>query len=293
MATATDPTASGIVAEAYRKTAYTPLTSDLTTGTTVLLQEILNDIWLRSVSAGNTRLKSLETKAYFNSVAGQSYVAMGEDFDEEITVVLLDGSIRSTAQAGAAQSITLAASDAMSLTVALGRAIFLTGGTGAGQIRYITAINTTTKVVTVDSAWTVQPDATTTYLIVQNTMQLDQMNAAEFDTYMPIQAGKPTVFAKYGRQLNFEKPFDLSTYGIMVRYYANIHQIDLTEGPATLFTRILRNWRSVLTQGVTWKILESQNDNQQKDSMGKYEQLVGALVLKEIPFDGEFTGFVL
>ena len=42
----------------------------------------------------------------------------------------------------------------------------ITGGTGIGQIKRITAITGT--VLTVDSAWTVTPDATSTYEITGN-----------------------------------------------------------------------------------------------------------------------------
>lgn len=46
-----------------------------------------------------------------------------------------------------------------------GTRLQLTGGTGSGQIRSITASNATTRVLTV-SAWTTTPDATTTYSII-------------------------------------------------------------------------------------------------------------------------------
>ncbi|MBJ2150626.1 hypothetical protein [Paracoccus sp. IB05] len=42
----------------------------------------------------------------------------------------------------------------------VGKPITITGGTGEGQVRWITAYNGTTKVATVDSAWLVTPTAT-------------------------------------------------------------------------------------------------------------------------------------
>jgi hypothetical protein len=41
--------------------------------------------------------------------------------------------------------------------------VVLTGGTGAGQWRWITSVNPTTKLAEVGVAWGAQPDATTTY----------------------------------------------------------------------------------------------------------------------------------
>ena len=70
-----------------------------------------------------------------------------------------------TAQAGAASTITLAAAASAVNDYYNGIKVRLTGGTGSGQIRTITAYVGSTKVATVDSNWTVNPDATTTYAV--------------------------------------------------------------------------------------------------------------------------------
>lgn len=70
-----------------------------------------------------------------------------------------------TATAGGASTITIqTAIGADSLPV--GCKIKLTGGTGAKQSRVITGYVDSTKVVTVDRAWTTNPDATTVYTIL-------------------------------------------------------------------------------------------------------------------------------
>lgn len=75
-------------------------------------------------------------------------------------------SIRSnTAQAGASTSITLDASASAVTDFYKNDMIVLTGGTGAGQGRYCTAYNGTTKVATV-SAWATNPDVTSTFAII-------------------------------------------------------------------------------------------------------------------------------
>jgi len=43
--------------------------------------------------------------------------------------------------------------------------IYLTAGTGSGQLRKITSYNGSTRTVTVDSNWTTTPDATTSYIV--------------------------------------------------------------------------------------------------------------------------------
>jgi len=75
-------------------------------------------------------------------------------------------SIRSnTAQAGASTTITLDASASSVTDFYKNDLIVLTGGTGAGQGRYCTAYNGTTKVATV-SAWATNPDVTSTFAII-------------------------------------------------------------------------------------------------------------------------------
>lgn len=70
-----------------------------------------------------------------------------------------------TATAGAASTITIqTAIGADSLPV--GCTIKVTSGTGLGQARVITAYVNATKVVTVDRAWTTNPDATSVYSIL-------------------------------------------------------------------------------------------------------------------------------
>jgi hypothetical protein len=294
MATPTDPTLDTLCTEGWSKTGVVPSAAELTRAKTYFLQEIFNDIWNRSVLTGNTRLKTLQTQMTAISVKGTRHVDLAEDFDEEYAVAILDGSIRGTAQAGAASTITLASSSTITATRALGKYIFTTGGTGSNQLRQITNYSTTTKIATVDSAWSTNPDSTTTYLIVETVSACDEDNdLGEFDFYLNTAAGKPTWYKKYGRQLLFDRPFDLSTYGILTKYYKNLNQVDLTEGASTLITRILRNWRAVLTQGVYWKTCQTNNDSQEKDAKAEYERLVNALLVKEIPYGGELVGLTL
>lgn len=288
-----DPTLNSICTEGWYKTGIFPSSAEIGRAKTEFLQEIFNDIWMRTVKTGNTRLKTLQATSYFNTVAGQNYIDYAEDMDEELTLTLLNGAIRGTAQAGAPLSITLAADDPMSALRAIGRPVFLTGGIGAGQLRMITSFDSVTKVAGVDRAWAISPDVTTTYLIVENTLRLDEENQEEFEEWIPQQAGTPAYFSKYGQQFIFEKPFDKSTYGIQLRYFKHLMQVDMVEGPGTMISRILRNWQTVLKEGIAWKVMQAQNDQQQIATMQKYEQMVGFLLAKEIAYGGEFTGFTL
>ncbi len=73
--------------------------------------------------------------------------------------------VTGTAQAGAASTITLASGASASNNFYRGTVITTTGGTGSGQTRQIKSYVGSTKVATVTPAWSVTPDATTTYSI--------------------------------------------------------------------------------------------------------------------------------
>jgi hypothetical protein len=72
-----------------------------------------------------------------------------------------------TAQAGAAGTITLRSGAVAIDDYYNGAYVTITGGTGVGQTRKITAYaGSTTKVATVDSNWVTNPDNTSTYIIL-------------------------------------------------------------------------------------------------------------------------------
>ena len=71
-----------------------------------------------------------------------------------------------TAQAGASNSITLAAGESATNEIYDNNLIVIVGGTGAGQSRVIVEYNGTSKVATVDQVWVTTPDNTSEYEIL-------------------------------------------------------------------------------------------------------------------------------
>lgn len=76
-----------------------------------------------------------------------------------------------TAQAGASTTITLKSASSSTDDYFNGMYITITGGTGSGQIRIIEDYVGSTKVATVDRAWTTTPDNTSTYSITSWTTE--------------------------------------------------------------------------------------------------------------------------
>lgn len=71
-----------------------------------------------------------------------------------------------TAQAGASTTITLRAGASATDNLYTDQWVFLTGGTGVGQVRRISGYVGATKIATVDAAWQTNPDNTSTYEVL-------------------------------------------------------------------------------------------------------------------------------
>ena len=293
MAVPAEPTATTLTTEAWKAAGnLSPSSAELTRATDEWLQEIFNDIWLKSSVMGNTRLKTLQETLVDVSTTGIRTWDLAEDMDEELEIEVLDGSRYDTAQTAASTTITLVSTDAGTSANTLGRWVLITSGTGVDEIKQITAFDSSTKVATVESAWTATPTASSTYLIVDNQYQLYEINLTEMSTAIPA-AGRPTAFAKYNRQILFDKPWDRATYGIRMRYFMNLHEVNLTTGSTTRITRIYQNWQDVLKQGLLWKCLRSIDDSRYQAEQQVYERKVEHLIAKEIPYGGAFQGFTL
>ena len=96
------------------------------------------------------------------------------------------------ASAGSGTTITLATPSTTSTTSTttgayVGMTVRITGGTGVGQSRTIQAYNGTTNVATVSSAWTTNPNNTSTYAILE---------------YILTASSNPAVFSLHQRGAN-------------------------------------------------------------------------------------------
>lgn len=113
-------------------------------------------------------------------VAGAGgYAAIVDVSASKLLLVNRDAADESgTAQAGAATTITLASGESAVDDAYNGQLIEITGGTGSGQVRKISDYVGSTKVATVDTAWSTNPDATSTYEIFGQPLTVGAGNSA-------------------------------------------------------------------------------------------------------------------
>lgn len=246
MAIPSDPTLTEIVTEGLKRGGkVNPTAAQITDAKTHQIQEVKADIRLAQVQH-----PFLLTTAVTATTKGVSRYSWPTDADKIRSVTLLDGpdAWRGTAQSGGSNTITLAADFSEDADEVIGKFLAITGGTGSNQMDQVTAYNNSTKQATVESSWSTQPDGTSTYLLVNDHLQLwNEDKQFGWDLRrLPTDLGRPDAAAMFAQTLYLNFAPD-KIYVLWWDYYADIDRLNET-GP--LFVKLLREWRSLWIQGV-------------------------------------------
>jgi hypothetical protein len=242
------------------------------------LEEIKYDIWNRA-----KKLTYLQKTAGITTTKGISKYSLPTDFSSILSIAFLSGEVTGTAQAGSTSTTVKLAADDTSTDSIIGRKIAITGGTGVGQIRQAYAINTTTKVVSIDPAWDTTPDDTSTYMIITKEWGGTSRDLWRYDdTTTPTQLGKPYAYAIKGDSDDGEillYPNPDATYVLQVRYYCDLTELDLT---STSMSTIYKRWRKVFVQGIYARALQDLNNKAWPMAQRDYEREMALTVSREI-----------
>jgi len=152
------------------------------------------------------------------------------------SIMLLDHGI---AQAGAATSITLATTASATNDMYIGSVVYISSGTGLGQVRLITDYDGGTKVATVTDAWTTNPDVTSVYKVLPvGRVIVESLSAAAGDaiaadvwTYSPrtlTQAAAAVAAAVAGASISITRGDSLSVALTGLGSLAGYVSIDFT-----------------------------------------------------------------
>ena len=147
--------------------------TDLATGTVVNIPA--NDIISVLQKNGSSNCivtyvsnKELKEQVELENKTISACAFQGGDIDGMVPVVLDSNKtvITGTAGAGANTTITFTGKSATN-DVYNNMYVYITGGTGIGQVRKITDYVGASKIATVEEAWTVNPDNTSTYIVTE------------------------------------------------------------------------------------------------------------------------------
>lgn len=234
--------------------------------------EIKSDIWFDD--GGSHAL--LETDALMLLTEGTHIYDLPTDFDATKSFNVLDGDIRDTAQAGTSTTITLVSTDSSESAGRIGKEIVLISGTGSGQKRQITGFNSTTKVATVDSAWSTNPNSTTGYLLVTEYHPFKIVDAETFNRVTGrTERERPEFGMIWNNKLYIELVPD-KTYPMWYQYWVNIIQTDTADTNA-VHQDMLRTWRSLFTQGFHVKTLQNEDDDRYIPELTIYRDMISRI----------------
>ena len=271
MAIPADPSVTTIVTEGLKRGGrVAPSAAQITDATDHQLQEVKSDIM--RVAATHPALQVFATVA---TTKGEQRYAWPTDMNIPLSITLLDGpdTWRGTAQAGAASTITLASAFSEDPDTVIGHYIVLTGGTGSGQYREVRNYVNTTKVVTVNSAWTTNPDATSTYLVISLHRKLWPLDKVTDHTVLqaPFLLGSPYQAANFGQEYYLYPVPDKSTYGVLYEYFIDISKLDEV---GAVFVQLLREWRSLFIQGVAAYTMQRFDEDRAGPAYAMYNSIL-------------------
>ena len=293
MVAPTDPTKTTIVTEALKVLGYSnPSLALITRYSDYHLERVKAEIWNRVIRGGDTRLKTLQTTAVSIGIENQRRYSPPTDFSEEYSFSLLDYTHSGIATAGGSPNVTLAADEDATVANTEGNYLLMYSGTSKGQFRQAVDYNTTTKVAVVDLDWDSgeQPVSGDGYLIINKQYLIDEQTQGDLDDLTTTVPARPDLFSKFDNEFYLNKPLD-KIYGFRLRYYANLTQVDLTEGSDELITKIYRNWQHLFQQGLVWRGWNEKDDDRDTEAKGLFEMMLLNVLDKELPEGGSFEGF--
>ena len=254
MAVPTAPTKSTILTEAYKRCGIpSPTTAQLLRAEDEWLGEVLREI------ASEKRWHVMEETQVVIPTAYAGVFTIPSPLIRVSAIRFFDGGNKGTASAGAAATITVeSGTDAD-----LGHKIFLTGGTGSGQVSRV--ISRSGAVYTVSPAWSTTPSTDTTYMIA--TVEQD-LAGPHVNIPRSTGTGYPKEWEEFEGEVYIYPVPTLSTYALEVKGQADIELIDET---STRYTQILREWRPAIIQGLRARIQEDLDDSGQVLTEQKFE----------------------
>lgn len=271
------PTLAEIVAEGLNKGGESsPSTSLTTRATNVWIEEIKNDIWHLA-----KKPKLLQITAYGVLAKGQSKYANPTDFSSDLSLTILDGNVRGTAQSGTVTTITLESGDTSGQDI-IGKEIMILSGIAQGSWSQIVDFNSSTKVATVSPNFDTAPTSGDTYLIIDAEYPVRQAPVFQRDSIAryPVN-GIATEFYPIGDEDNGEFILNFSpdkVYGARLRYYANIMKID---SDSSHMSTIYQRWRSIFVWGIAFRQKDDNDDDGATTTESRYKEKLFELINRE------------
>ena len=282
MAAPSVPTATSLVTEGLRHARiFYPTPAQISTYQSEVMEQLKNQLWQELKQA-----KPLMTFSYMMLTPGQSRYSCPSDYSSDMTMVILTGLYTGAVSGGSSNTITVSTvpNGVYDLNQVLGEDLVITGGTAENSVSQITGLvnnNNNTMTLTVYPDFQAIPDATSTYMIVDNQWPVEQRHIADYDLFHRANgADRPRFFFPTGNETYDEFIFDVPPdnvfqYCARMRYTVNIMTLDLN---SPLLSTLYQKFREFWIYGVKSQALMDQDDTtadkSQADRQAKLQSLI-------------------
>lgn len=280
MAKPSGPNALSLVTEGLRQAGiFNPTALQLTTYQNEVMEQLKNELWQQLKQA-----KPLMTYSYTTLVPGQSRYSCPEDFSSDLTMVILTGLVTGQALSGTTNTLTVPPSTgSLNPDQTLGKELLITGGDGANSCSQVIGLvtnNDNSATLTVYPDFQATPDATSTFMLVDNTYPCEADHIANYDRFRSAGLSRPRKFFPMGDDDFDEFVFDVApdstnVYGCRMRYYINIMTLDLA---SPLMILLYQKFREYWIRGVKYQALSDNDDTRapksEEERMAKLQSLI-------------------
>lgn len=282
------PTALSLVTEGlYQARIFSPTQSQLTRYQNEVMEQLKNELWQELKQS-----KPLMTFSYTTLVPGQSRYSCPSDFSSDMTMVVLTGLITGTALGGSINTLTLPLSiGLLDINQTLGQDLCITGGDAANSVSQVIGVllnNDGTTTLTVYPDFQATPDASSTFMLVDNQYPVESDHIANYDRFRSSAIDRPRKFFSMGDEDYDEFIFDCppdnnNTYVVRMRYTVNIMTLDLN---STLMSTLYQKFREYWIRGIKYQALsDNMDDDAPASEMERKQKLQGLIMSQQYGTD--------
>lgn len=281
MAVLTPPTIDMLITEAFTACGVpSPSTAQIQRARDHWFPEVLMEI------QGRKKFHTIEETMV---VIPQPYLqvyAMPSPLQQVLRMRFYRGTKAGTATAGSADSITIATGTGTAQD--RGRKLFTISGTGAAQVGRIVAV--TGDVYEMSCDWGTEPTAGTTYMIADTEMEIsgpEKITALDGRSVSTLLQSWDFI----EHNLRFSPALDdAEQYALEIDGVVDLCLVDADDARVT---RLLREWRNPIKQGLMWKIKEDQDDELEQRADQKFKSATKDVMVADARKRqrGEASGF--
>jgi hypothetical protein len=265
MAAPVSPTLASIVTEGLRQARiFSPTQSQITLYSGDPMEQLKNTLWTNIKQA-----KPLMTFSYLVLVPGQSRYSCPQDFSSDMTMVILTGLYTGNVVSATANTLTVSTipNGVYDINQVLGEDLAITGGTASASVSQIIGLvnnNDGTQTLTVYPNFQGTPDATSSYMIVDNQYPVEADHIANYDRFRSSELNRPRKFYSMGDEDYDEFIFDCApdnvfVYVVRMRYFVNVMTLDLA---SQLMSTLYLKFRDYFIQGIRARVLADNMDDE-------------------------------